>query len=87
MWQLGFLPLVIAPNVINGLQMAKAMGITPIGLSGGDGGKLNSIANPLVLVPSDVTSRIQEAHIMIGHVLCSSIERYLGVSLNYAKDC
>jgi len=66
-------------NVIQAVKTANEMGITTIGLLGRDGGKLKSLCNVAIIVPSDVTARIQEAHILIGHTLCGSVE--LGLDL------
>jgi D-sedoheptulose 7-phosphate isomerase len=61
-------------NVIRGLQMAKKMGAIAAGLSGRDGGRMKGLADPLLVVPSDDTARIQEMHITIGHMLCGVLE-------------
>ncbi len=61
-------------NVIAGLEAAAAGGLTAAGLAGGDGGRMKAVAKPLLVVPSTVTARIQEAHITIGHALCQAIE-------------
>jgi len=66
-------------NVIQAIRAANEMGISTIGLLGRDGGKLKSLCNLTITVPSDVTARIQEAHILIGHTLCGSVE--LGLNL------
>ena len=62
-------------NILAALHMAKSMGIVPAGLSGGDGGAMKGLADPLIVVPSQVTARIQEMHILLGHVLCEYLER------------
>ena len=61
-------------NVIQAVHAANKMGISTIGLLGRDGGKLKSLCNLSITVPSEVTARIQEAHILIGHTLCGSVE-------------
>ena len=66
-------------NVVAALDAAKQMGIAPAALSGGDGGKLVGLAEPLVLVPSTQTDRIQETHGILGHILCAALERELGL--------
>ena len=63
-----------SPNVTLALQQAKEMGIVPAALSGRDGGKLKGLADPLLIVPSLTTSRIQEMHIVIGHTICHLID-------------
>ncbi len=67
-------------NVIAGLEAARAAGLTAAGLAGGDGGGMRTVAAPLLVVPSTVTARIQEAHITIGHALCQAIEAEEGES-------
>lgn len=66
-------------NVIRGLQMARKMQIGTVALSGGDGGFLVGLADPLVLVPSITTARIQEMHITLGQMLCGALEQQLGL--------
>jgi D-sedoheptulose 7-phosphate isomerase len=66
-------------NVIKAINEAQKMGIFTVGFLGGDGGKLASICNLSLIVPSTVTARIQEAHILIGHSLCEIVEQDLGL--------
>lgn len=66
-------------NVILALQVAREMAMVPTALGGGDGGELKGLAAPLLLVPSAVTARIQEMHITLGQMLCSALERTLGL--------
>jgi len=61
-------------NVVEALRKAKAIGLTAICLTGGNGGTLKGIADISIVVDSKDTPRIQEAHIMIGHILCELIE-------------
>ncbi|SEH64554.1 D-sedoheptulose 7-phosphate isomerase [Magnetospirillum fulvum] len=61
-------------NVLKALQAARAVGMVAAGLSGRDGGAMVGLADPLLVVPSPVTARIQEMHILIGHALCDRIE-------------
>lgn len=63
-----------SPNVISALKAGKAMGCTAIGLSGRDGGLMNDCCNINLVVPSNVTARIQEMHILIGHILCTAVD-------------
>jgi len=67
-------------NVIRGLDAARRLGLCAAALSGGDGGELHGLADPLVLVPSFETARIQEMHLALGHVLCAAIERALDLA-------
>ena len=66
-------------NVIAGLRAARAGGLAAAALGGGEGGLLPSLADPVLLVPADETSRIQEMHITLGHMLCAALERELGL--------
>lgn len=61
-------------NVLAALHMAKEIGVIPAGLSGGSGGAMKGLADPLIIVPSQVTARIQEMHILLGHALCEYLE-------------
>ena len=61
-------------NVVRAIETANEIGATTIGLTGGSGGKLNSLCTHNIVVPSNVTARIQEAHIFIGHCLCEILE-------------
>ncbi len=66
-------------NVLAAVAAAKALNITCIGLLGRDGGKLKNLCDVSIVVPSPITARIQEAHILIGHSLCGAIEQQLGL--------
>lgn len=68
-----------SPNVLRALETAKAMGLTAAALSGGTAGQLPGLADPLLIVPSGTTARIQEMHIAIGQMLCGALERQLGL--------
>lgn len=63
-----------SPNVLKGVEAAKACGLTTIAWTGGTGGKLAGLVDHAFIVPSTVTARIQESHITLGHVLCELIE-------------
>jgi len=67
-------------NVIRGLAMAKRLGVVAAGLSGRDGGRMKGLADPLLLVPSATTARIQEMHITLGQMLCGALEIELGLA-------
>ena len=67
-------------NVIRAVEEAKALGMSVIGLLGRDGGALRELCDVAIVVPSQVTARIQEAHILIGHTLCGLIEQQLGLA-------
>jgi D-sedoheptulose 7-phosphate isomerase len=64
-------------NIINAFVSAKAKGITTVALTGRDGGKMAQMADYALIVPSNATPRIQESHILIGHILCDIIEKEL----------
>ena len=66
-------------NVLRAFEDARSIGVTTIGLLGRDGGKILALSDVAVTVPNDVTARIQEAHILIGHTLCGIIEQELGL--------
>jgi D-sedoheptulose 7-phosphate isomerase len=64
-------------NVLRALEAAREMGLVAAALGGGDGGDLAGLADPLLVVPSTVTARIQEMHITLGQMLCGALEREL----------
>ena len=66
-----------AANVLGGIAMARAKGLLTVGLTGKTGGKLGKQVQYCLGVPAEATARIQEAHILIGHVLCEIIDREL----------
>jgi D-sedoheptulose 7-phosphate isomerase len=66
-------------NIINALKAARERRIVCCALSGGEGGDLPGLADPLILVPSRTTARIQEMHIMLGQMLCGALEQELGL--------
>jgi D-sedoheptulose 7-phosphate isomerase len=75
-----------SPNVIEAVRVARETGMTTVLLSGRDGGQLRGVCDVELIVPSDVTARIQEAHIFIGHVLCASLEVELGFVKGASPD-
>jgi D-sedoheptulose 7-phosphate isomerase len=66
-------------NVISALKTARSMGLVAAALSGGDAGALPGLADPLIVVPSATTARIQELHILLGQMLCGALEIELGL--------
>lgn len=62
-----------SPNVIDAIKAAKSLGIQVFGLTGDKGGKMIDLCDCLT-VPSDKTEKIQESHIMIGHIFCGLVE-------------
>jgi D-sedoheptulose 7-phosphate isomerase len=61
-------------NIIKAFETAKEKGITTVGFTGDGGGKMKSLSDYLLNVPSSDTPRIQESHIMIGHIICQLVE-------------
>lgn len=63
-----------SPNVVKAIKKANEIGLTTIGFVGINGGEMNGICDVIIKVPSDDTPRIQEVHILIGHIICQLIE-------------
>jgi D-sedoheptulose 7-phosphate isomerase len=61
-------------NVINAFNKGIEIGTINIALTGNDGGKLNDIIENVIIIPSSTTARIQELHILIGHIICEIID-------------
>lgn len=61
-------------NILNAVQKAKQMDITTLGWAGKDGGELLKQCDHVIIIPSEDTPRIQEAHITIGHIICEMVE-------------
>jgi D-sedoheptulose 7-phosphate isomerase len=66
-----------SPNVIRGVQAAGKKGLVTVALTGQDGGMLKDHVDFCVCVPSTEASRIQECHIVVGHILCEILEAEL----------
>jgi D-sedoheptulose 7-phosphate isomerase len=64
-------------NVVKALVKAKQLGMITVGFTGNHGGEMKAICDIMIQVPSEDTPRIQEAHILIGHVMCELIEKEL----------
>lgn len=64
-------------NIIKAFAEAKTKGISIVGLTGESGGQMKEISDILLNVPSTDTPRVQESHILIGHIICELIEREL----------
>jgi D-sedoheptulose 7-phosphate isomerase len=64
-------------NVVRAVEVAKRKGMRTVAMTGKEGGELRSLVDYCLCIASDQTPRIQEAHIMIGHVLCEIIEEQL----------
>lgn len=61
-------------NVVLALKVAKDLGCDTLGLSGKDGGDMSEFCDINLIVPSNDTARIQETHILIGHIICQNID-------------
>lgn len=64
-------------NVLKAFEKARELGVFTIEMTGNNGGKMAAFADLIINVPSDDTPRIQEAHIMIGHIICELVEKEL----------
>jgi D-sedoheptulose 7-phosphate isomerase len=71
-------------NVLRAMERAAGRGVFRVGLTGAGGGRLAEACELCLIVPSRVTARIQEAHIVIGHILCDLVERQLTGQLSRA---
>jgi len=63
-----------SPNILKAIETAQVKGMIVVGMTGATGGKMRGICDFLINVPSGDTPRIQEAHILIGHLICEIIE-------------
>ena len=72
-------------NILKGIEAAKAKGMYTVGLTGETGGRMTGMVEALFKVPSQSTPRIQETHIMIGHIICELIDRLL-IPDQYLRD-
>ncbi|MCF8495602.1 MAG: D-sedoheptulose 7-phosphate isomerase [Alphaproteobacteria bacterium] len=66
-----------SPNVLEALKTARAKKLKTAGFSGAGGGDMSALCDVLLDVPSTTTARIQEMHILLGHMLCGALERIL----------
>jgi D-sedoheptulose 7-phosphate isomerase len=64
-------------NIINAFKVAKDLGVTTVGFTGDSGGNMKESSDILLNVPSKNTPRIQESHIMVGHIICELVEANL----------
>ena len=64
-------------NVVNAVKMANSLDMISIGMSGNKGGKIKDLCQHNIIIPSSNTARIQEAHIIVGHIFCQIIEENL----------
>ncbi len=61
-------------NIVKAFEMAKNIGVITVGFTGQKGGKMKDLGDYLINVPSNTTPRIQEAHILVGHIICELVE-------------
>ena len=66
-----------SPNVLQAMEVAREIGMITVGMTGETGGKLKGACTYLLNVPSRVTARIQESHILIGHIVSELVEARL----------
>ncbi len=66
-----------SPNIIEAIKVCKEKGIIVVGFTGNSGGKMKDMCDILINVPSEITPRIQEAHITLGHIICEIVEKEL----------
>ena len=64
-------------NVVNAVKMANSLEMLSVGMSGASGGKIKDLCQHNIIIPSSNTARIQEAHIIVGHIFCQIIEENL----------
>ncbi|TWR28845.1 D-sedoheptulose 7-phosphate isomerase [Mucilaginibacter pallidiroseus] len=63
-----------SPGILNALSVAKGVGCRTIGLTGRGGGKMSGMCDTNIVVPSQITARVQEMHILIGHIFCKAVD-------------
>lgn len=66
-----------SPNIVQAIEQARQRGLKTIVFTGRDGGILRGIADVELIVPSEVTARIQEMHILIGHIICEYADEHI----------
>ena len=66
-----------SPNIVKAFEMARSLGVITIGFTGAGGGVMKDLSDILINVPSTVTPRIQESHILVGHLICEFVEANL----------
>ena len=66
-----------SPNILAALEQAGRQGLVRIGFTGNRGGSMNALCEILLEIPSDLTPRIQEGHLLLGHLLCGLVENAL----------
>jgi D-sedoheptulose 7-phosphate isomerase len=66
-----------SPNIVRAIDRAKQLGMVVVGMTGATGGKMADLCDLLVNIPSEDTPRIQESHILVGHIVCEVVEQSL----------
>ena len=61
-------------NIVKAFEMAKTIGVVTVGFTGAGGGQMKSLSDFLINIPSTTTPRIQESHILVGHIICELVE-------------
>jgi D-sedoheptulose 7-phosphate isomerase len=61
-------------NIIKAFEMAKSIGVVTVGFTGATGGQMKAMSDFLINIPSTTTPRIQESHILVGHIICELVE-------------
>ncbi|MEZ4721655.1 MAG: D-sedoheptulose 7-phosphate isomerase [Flavobacteriales bacterium] len=64
-------------NIVKALEQAKVQGMHTIGFTGETGGKMREVCDVLINIPSTDTPRIQESHILVGHIICQLVEEVM----------
>lgn len=64
-----------SPSIVQALVKAREMGIYTVGMTGESGGKMANLCDVLITIPETDTPRIQEGHILVGHIICEIVER------------
>jgi D-sedoheptulose 7-phosphate isomerase len=66
-----------SPNILKGLEMARSMGVVTVGMTGNQGARITQLVDHCVEIPSASTPKIQEGHIIVGHIVCGLVEEAL----------
>lgn len=66
-----------SPNILKAIKAAELKGLTTVALTGHKGGAMKDLCNHCICVPSEATPRIQETHILIGHIICGLVEQHI----------
>ena len=63
-----------SPNILKGLAKARERGALTVGMTGRSGGAVKDLCDICIRIPSEVTARIQEAHLLVEHLVCQRLE-------------